>query len=543
MQSQLSSPVFQGEKTRLRSKIKLFTGLILAAVLTVPLVAILLYILNVDDTIYCPGTVVPEHTYEIASPFGVPVRQIFFKTGMKVNKGDLLIQLNDTEFVNGINQIQAEIRSLQAQVEVQKSALAVQLDGSGYEEDARIVEAEIKSLAAQVNVQKSTLAVQLDGTNYEEEARLVKAEIAILQAQAQVASHELDILRLEPLPENYRHAQPRLKAAQEAYQKACEEAEKFKSVLTPREFSTYEKAVRETELQLSISRENDLVVKNGLGKQLIAKAEQNVKVIGHQIKEKQEKLAILEGKIAECHKDQVDPASLRGKQIARSKDEIQVIEHQIKEKQEKLAILKAKIAECHKDQADPATLRGKKMVQAQREIEVTERKIDEKKVQLKLLEQKRDDCRIYAVEEGTILEIPCKSAMFAERGKPAIIVGSLELMVLAEVDPRFIRKVELDQVGEISSEVFNKLQYGSFDAIVEKISVAPVGTEDPKYAVWMRLDPKGCDIKIGSKAEVKIITGTSKALFWFMNITDEDETQQRLLNEKRLRHQQQQNSK
>ena len=497
MQSQLSSPVFQGEKTRLRSKIKLFTGLILAAVLTVPLVAILLYILNVDDTIYCPGTVVPEHTYEIASPFGVPVRQIFFKTGMKVNKGDLLIQLDDTEFVNGINQVQAEIRSLQAQVEVQKSALAVQLDGSGYEEDARIVEAEIKSLAAQVNVQKSTLAVQLDGTNYEEEARLVKAEIAILQAQAQVASHELDILRLEPLPENYRHAQPRLKAAQEAYQKACEEAEKFKSVLTPREFSTYEKAVRETELQLSISRENDLVVKNGLGKQLIAKAEQNVKVIGHQIKEKQEKLAILEGKIAECHKDQVDPASLR----------------------------------------------GKKMVQAQREIEVTERKIDEKKVQLKLLEQKRDDCRIYAVEEGTILEIPCKSAMFAERGKPAIIVGSLELMVLAEVDPRFIRKVELDQVGEISSEVFNKLQYGSFDAIVEKISVAPVGTEDPKYAVWMRLDPKGCDIKIGSKAEVKIITGTSKALFWFMNITDEDETQQRLLNEKRLRHQQQQNSK
>lgn len=538
MQSQLSSPFVHGEKTSLRSKIKLFTGLILAAVLTVPLVAILLYVLNVDDTIYCTGTVIPEHTYEIASPFGVPVREIYFKTGMKVNKGDLLIQLDDTEFVNGISQVEAEIKSLQAQVEVQKSILAVQLDGSVYEEEARIVEAEIKSLKAQVNVQKSALAVQLDGTNYEEEARIVKAEIAILQAQAQVSSHELDILRLEPLPENYRHAVPRLKAAEEAYKKATEEAVKFKSVLTPREFSTYEKAVRETELQLAISRENDLVVRNGLGKQLIMKSEQNVKVIEHQIREKQERLAILNAKIAECHQETVDPATLRGKQIAQSRDEIQVIEHQIKEKQERLAILKSKIAECHQDKADPATLRGKKMVQSQREIEVTERKIDEKKVQLELLKQKRDDCRIYAVEQGTILEIPCKSAMFAERGKPAIVIGSLELMVLAEVDPRFIRKVELEQVGEISSEVFNKLQYGSFEAVVEKISVAPVGEEEPKYAVWMRLDPKGCDIKIGSKAEVKIITGTSKALFWFMNITTEDETQQRLLNEKRLRHQQ-----
>lgn len=458
MQSQLSSPVVQGEKTSLRSKIKLFTGLILAAVLTIPLVAILLYVLNVDDTIYCTGTVVPEHTYEIASPFGVPVREIYFKTGMKVNKNDLLIQLDDTEFVNGISQIEAEIRSLQAQVEVQKSTLAVQLDGSVHEEEARIVE----------------------------------AEIAILKAQAQVASHELDILKVEPLPENYRHAAPRLKAAQAAYDKARDEAEKFKAVLTPREFSTYEKAVRETELQLAIARENDQIVKKGLAKQLVAKAGQSVSVI----------------------------------------------EHQIKEKQERLAILNDKIAECHQEKADPATLRGKKIMQSQREIDVTERKIDEKKVQLELLKQKRDACRIYAVEEGTILEIPCKSAMFAERGKPAIVIGSLELMVLAEVDPRFIRKVELEQVGEISSEVFNKLQYGSFEAVVEKISVAPVGTVEPKYAVWMRLDPKGCDIKIGSKAEVKIITGTSKALFWFMNITDEDETQERLLNEKRLRNQQ-----
>ena len=54
-------------KNSLRSKIKLFSWLIISALLTIPLVAILLYIVNVDDSIICTGTVTLQSAIADAS--------------------------------------------------------------------------------------------------------------------------------------------------------------------------------------------------------------------------------------------------------------------------------------------------------------------------------------------------------------------------------------------------------------------------------------------------------------------------------------------
>ncbi len=439
-------------KTGLRSRIRVFTLLIAIAMFTIPLVAILLYVVNVDDVVICEGTVVPEHHYLLSSAFDARVKQILFLTGDKVKAGDAIVLLDDTEFVNGIEQTKAEIAVLEAEAKVLKSDLAVQLDMAEIQNEISIVEAEMK----------------------------------ILNAQVQVKKNELETLKLEPLPENYRHAVPQLKAAREAHEQAQANLVQYKPVLTKREFGTYEKDARLAELDLAIREENARIVESGLGEQAIRKAESEIKVIEQQIGEKKVRLDILQKKL-----------------------------------------LYSRIPEKGEAPLPPDSTTAKLVEKMQNQLHVIERKIEEKKVQVEILNRKIADCRICAVEDGTILEMPCKKVMFAERGKPAVEMGCRELMVLAEVDSRFIRKINEGQEGDISSEIFNRLQYGKFGGIVEKISDVPLENTS-KYPVWLRLDTKECDIKIGSKAEVKIITGTSRALFWFMNITKDDETQLRL---------------
>lgn len=365
MQAQIVPPPVL--KTGLRSKVRIFGFLIAIALLSIPLAAIMLYAVNVDDTVICTGTVVPEHTYELSAPFDGRVKELYFRTGAKVKKGDLLIQLDDAEYQN--------------------------------------------------------------------QARLVRAAIGILEAELQVAKSELEALEKEPLPAEYRYSETRLTAARETDAKAQEKLGRFRDLLQQNatskiEFEKVEKEARDTAADLAIKAEIDRIVRSGLG----------------------------------------------GKIIEKAKNEIHVIE----------------------------------------------RRIDEKKVQLGVYEQRISDCRILANENSTIVEIPCKKVMYAERGKPAIVLASLDLMVLAEVDSRFIRKVRLNQDAEISSEIFSRLQYGSFPAIVEKINDVPMdGTT--KYPVYLRLDPEDFDIKLGSKAEVRIITGTSPAIYAFLNLSEDDD--------------------
>ena len=437
--------VFQSS---LRGKVRLFSWLIIGALLMLPTAVLVMFLVDVDDTIICEGTVIPKDMYELVAPAGGPVKEIFFKTGRQVKKGDLLVQLDDTDFQN----------------------------------EKRRIEAAVQILKAEQQVRENDLKVQLDATEYIHEASRVEAVIRSLETAYQVKKNELDVLKLEPLPENYRHAQPRLEAAEKAYNAARTSLDKFKDVMTPREIEPYEKNERDAKLELSIRQENNRIVGAGYAGIVIRKAENELKVIESQIKEKQVELAILKQRIAERTGADRKNDSLSRKITDRVRSELQVIRSQIAEKEVELNILRKKI----------------------------------------------DDCKIRAVVDGIILSLPCKDSMYVDRGKPAVIMGSLELSVRADVDARFIRKVRLTQRAEISSDIFSRLQYGHFAATVVKIGTVPL--DNP---VYLALDTADCDIKVGSKAEVRLITGTQPAIYAFLNITKDDEIALRLQERRR----------
>ena len=440
-------------QSSLRGKVRLFAWLIIGALLMLPTAVLLMFLVDVDDTIICEGTVIPKETYELVAPTGGAVKEIFCRTGDKVKKGDLLVQLDDTEFQNEKKRIEAAIQILNSELQVKEHDLKLQLDATEYILNASKLEAAIKSL---------------------EEAYQVK-------------KNELELLKLEPLPETYRHAPARLEAAQKAHQAAKTSLENFKNVMTPREIESYERSERDAKLELAIRQENNRIVSAGYAQTVIKKAESELKVIESQIAEKKVELNILKQRIAD--------RSAAGK-------------------------------------AKPESLSFKIAEKVRSEISVIESQIAEKKVELVALSRKIEECKIRAKEDGIILSLPCKDSHYVNRGNPAVIMGSLELTVRADVDARFIRKVRFDQKAEITSDIFSRLQYGEFSASVVKIGTVPLeGTS--LYPVYLALNTEDCDIKVGSKAEVRIITGTQPAIYAFMNITKDDEDALRLRERRR----------
>lgn len=442
--------VFQSS---LRGKVRLFAWLIIGALLMLPTAILLMFLIDVDDTIICEGTVIPKDTYELVAPIEGAVKEVCCRTGDQVRKGDLLVQLDDTEFQNEKKRIEAAIQILNSELQVKEHDLKLQLGATEYILNASKVEAAIKSL---------------------EEAYLVK-------------KHELELLKLDPLPDAYRHAAARLEAAQKAYQAAKTSLENFKNVMTPREIESYERSERDAKLELSIRQENYRIISAGYAEAVIKKAESELRVIESQIAEKKVELAILNQRIADrTAAGEAKPESLSYKIVEKVRSEISVIRSQIAEKE----------------------------------------------VELDVLSRKIEACKIRAREDGIILSLPCKDSHYVNRGNPAVVMGSLELTVRADVDARFIRKVRLEQKAEITSDIFSRLQYGQFSASVVKIGTVPLeGTS--LYPVYLALNTEDCDIKVGSKAEVRIITGTQPAIYAFMNITKDDEDALRLRERRR----------
>ncbi len=454
MSKHMTLPQHVAFQSSLRAKVRLFVWLIIGALLMLPTAVLLMFLIDVDDTVICEGTVIPKNTYELVAPAGGAVKEIFCRTGDPVKKDDLLVQLEDADFLN----------------------------------EKKRIEAAIRILKSELQVKEHDLTLQLDATEYIQEASKVEAAIRSLEKAYQVKKNELELLKLEPLPEIYRHVPARLEAAQKAYQAAKASLENFRGVMTPREIESYERSERDAKLELAIREENNRIVSAGYAQTVIRKAE----------------------------------------------SELNVIESQIAEKNVELAILKQRISDrTAAGKAEPESLTFKVVEKCRSEIQVIRSRIAEKEVEQEVLNRKIEECKIRAAEDGIILSLPCKDSRYVNRGSPAVIMGSLELTVRADVDARFIRKIRSGQKADISSDIFSRLQYGKFSASVVKIGAVPLeGTT--LYPVYLTLDTEDCDIKVGSKAEVRIITGNQPAIYAFMNITKDDEEALRLRERRRL---------
>lgn len=169
------------------------------------------------------------------------------------------------------------------------------------------------------------------------------------------------------------------------------------------------------------------------------------------------------------------------------------------------------------------------IAKAKREIALVEAKLAGKKMELAFLKKCIRDCRLVAPADGRLVLLPSKNSWYVSQGKvAAIIAAGEEIRARCKVDANVVRKVKPGQLVRVTSDVYNRLQYGEFLGKVRWISDVP-DTEDStqvKYLVEVDLDPEGFQLKYGSGVEVAIVTGKQPAMFALLNITRESEDEE-----------------
>ncbi len=158
------------------------------------------------------------------------------------------------------------------------------------------------------------------------------------------------------------------------------------------------------------------------------------------------------------------------------------------------------------------------------ELALLETKSEGKRKSLTLLERHLADYTILAPLDGKIVELPCKTKMYAEKGE---VVARLAVVdrkkIVAHVDERDIGKIRLGQPARIASGVYSRLQYWYFVCDVIKIPDLPDKETGnvPRYSVEILISDEQQDLKLGSSAEVVIVTGRDIALRVLLGLTAE----------------------
>ena len=164
---------------------------------------------------------------------------------------------------------------------------------------------------------------------------------------------------------------------------------------------------------------------------------------------------------------------------------------------------------------------------AKRDVGLVAAKLEGKKAELAFLQKQIDECKLVAPATGRLVELDCKDTWYVARGKVAAKIASgNRSRAIARVDARVVRKVKPGQRVRVTSDVYNKLQYGNFTGVVKWIGDIPLtGTPNDSvtlYPVEVELDPEGYVLKYGSGVELAIVTGKQPAMFALLNMSDED---------------------
>jgi len=164
---------------------------------------------------------------------------------------------------------------------------------------------------------------------------------------------------------------------------------------------------------------------------------------------------------------------------------------------------------------------------ARRDIELVAAKIKGKKAELQFIRNRIAECRIVAPADGRIIELQCKDTWYVARGKvAAAIAAGTRIRAIAQIDASVVRKVKPGQNVRITSDVYNKYQYGNFNGVVKWIGDVPlrstIGSQAIRYPAEVELDPEGYVLKYGSGVEIAIITGKQPAIYALLNMSDED---------------------
>ncbi|MBQ9337822.1 MAG: HlyD family efflux transporter periplasmic adaptor subunit [Lentisphaeria bacterium] len=171
---------------------------------------------------------------------------------------------------------------------------------------------------------------------------------------------------------------------------------------------------------------------------------------------------------------------------------------------------------------------GEKYIEkAKRDMELVAAKIKGKKAELEFIRQRIAECRIVSPADGRIVELPCKDTWYVARGKVvAAIASGKRVRAIARIDASVVRKVKPGQQVRVTSDVYNKYQYGNFNGVIKWIGDVPlhsdIGGPMIRYPAEVELDPEGYVLKYGSGVELAIITGRQPAIYALLNMSDED---------------------
>ena len=164
---------------------------------------------------------------------------------------------------------------------------------------------------------------------------------------------------------------------------------------------------------------------------------------------------------------------------------------------------------------------------ARKDMALVAAKLKGKQAELDFVRQRIAECRIVAPASGRIVALPCKDTWYVARGKTsAVIAAGTRIRAIARIDASVVRKVKPGQKVRITSDVYNKYQYGNFTGVVKWIGDVPLDP-DPKnklilYPAEVEMDPEGYVLKYGSGVELAIITGRQPAIYALLNMSDED---------------------
>ncbi len=172
-------------------------------------------------------------------------------------------------------------------------------------------------------------------------------------------------------------------------------------------------------------------------------------------------------------------------------------------------------------------LGAKYIEKARRDIELVKAKIQGKKAELKYIQDRIAECKIVAPASGRIVELQSKDTWYVARGKVAAVIASgTRVRAIARISAAMIRKIKPGQTVRVTSDVYNKYQYGNFKGVVKWIGDVPLrsseGSREILYPAEVELDPEGYVLKYGSGVELAIITGKQPAIYALLNMSDED---------------------
>ena len=149
------------------------------------------------------------------------------------------------------------------------------------------------------SVQRGEKLVQFDDRNQRDVILSIKNEIKVLEVALDVKLQELEILKRDPLPTHYRHTKIQLQEAEERYQRSVKELEVYtdlyqKKVISRKEFLKVEMEHLANKMSLARLKEDWKTLENGLVKEILNKALEEIKQLRQQLASKRDALKIAE---------------------------------------------------------------------------------------------------------------------------------------------------------------------------------------------------------------------------------------------------------